>query len=187
MALCSAVVFLVEWAIKILHQCLFPGRVPVVSYLSQEALPRLASRSNPSLLSNFCLCAGTKSVLDFACAPREWSLCSYRPPAVLCASPTGFPSQPSRGSFSQRRAPGWEVQCGPQTPQALRRTSPWIPLSFWSWIACLGLWVLSMKCLCPTYLSYGSFFISKVTGNLFCIIDSCSVYSCNFGIPLGED
>lgn len=105
MALCSAVVFLVEWAIKILHQCLFPGRVPVVSYLSQEALPRLASRSNPSLLSNFCLCAGTKSVWDFACAPREWSLCSYRPPAVLCASPTGFPSQPSWGLVFPAQGP----------------------------------------------------------------------------------
>lgn len=178
---------MVEWACRSTSPVSVPRASPGWLLPLPGSLPRLASRPNPSLLSNFCLCAGTKSVWDFACTLES----GVSVPTALQLSyvqvPLAFkPSHPG-DSFSRCRTPGWEVQCGPQTPQCLRRTSPWIPLSFWLWIACLGLWPLSIKCLCPAYLSYGSFFISTVIGNRFCIIDSCSVDSCNFGFPVGED
>lgn len=88
---------MVEWACRSTSPVSVPRASPSWLLPLPGSLPRLASRSNPSLLSNFCLCAGTKSVWDFACTPREWSLCSYSPPAVLCASPTGFQTQPSWG------------------------------------------------------------------------------------------
>ena len=130
MALRSAVVFLVERAIKILHQCLSPGRVPVVSCLSQEACQdQQAGLTQVSFHISACVlglrvCETLHSPLESGVSvPIALQLSCVQVPLAFQASHPG-------GSFSQHRTPGWEVQCGPQTPQALRRTSLWIPLSF---------------------------------------------------------
>ena len=119
-----------------LQRCCFHGRMsfsaPVsVSRVSPScllplpgSLPRLARRSDPSLLSDFCLCAGTlhAPLKSGVSVPIALHLSHVQVPVAFKASHPG-------GLSSQCRTPGWEVQCGPQTPQSLRRTSPWIPLS----------------------------------------------------------
>ena len=57
-------------------------------------------------------------------------------------------------------------------------------------VAYLWAWVLTILCLCPSYLSHCGFFLISLVVQIFSaslqvvLIDSCSVNSCNFGVPV---
>ena len=74
----------------------------------------------------------------------------------------------------------------------LRGEPPQLWLFFCLWVTSLGVWVLTMVHLCTSYLSLcGSFFLylQKIFSASihFVLINSCSVNSSNFGVPLGGD
>ena len=80
-----------------------------------------------------------------------------------------------------------EPVCGACTPHTLGRTSAVVTI--FSFVG--HLWVLTILSLRPSYLSYcGSFFISLVWKTFSAslqvvLIDSCSINSCNLGVPMG--
>ena len=123
----------------------------------------------PRLLSNSCLDTETQSRWEFCMCPLRAESVSKSPPALLNTSSTGFQSQ----TF-------WGLPFLVQDPQAgepnvgVRPLAPWVGhLGLWYssclWVADLGVRVLTISFLSPSYPSHcGSFFISLIVENIFC-------------------
>ena len=150
--------------------------------------PRSASGSLPSFfqITASALVLGSCEIL---CTPFKSGVSvSYRPLAVLYASPTSLQSQMFwRFIFLVQEPWAGEPVCGACTPHTLGRTSAVVTI--FSFVG--HLWVLTILSLRPSYLSYcGSFFISLVWKTFSAslqvvLIDSCSINSCNLGVPMG--
>ena len=104
-------------------QPLQPEVVPVTSYFAGK-LSKISKWLWPILLSDSCLCAGSRRVWDFVCILWEQSLCFLQPSGTQSHKPCW----PSKADGSGARLPtegplGWEARYGAYLPHSLGRTS----------------------------------------------------------------
>lgn len=117
------------------------------------------------LISDYCFCAGTQNVLDFAYPFKNGVSIFYGPMAVLYASSVIIQSQKFLSSWS--RTPGLRIMFwGLELSFLGKNLCNW--LSSYLWITYLRMQVLPTY-LHPSYLSHCGFFFTFLTvENLFC-------------------
>ena len=116
------------------------------------------------------------------------SLCFLQSSSSPEISPAGFQSQTFWGFIF----PVQDPQAGGPSVE-LRPLAPWgEPLWLWYssclWFADPGVWVLDIPYLCPSYLSSLCSWLWKIFSASLQVVlmDSCSVSSYNFGVPMGR-
>ena len=122
------------------------------------------------LFSNYCICTGTQSNVKFCTHYlRAESLFPTAFKLSHMQAPLAFKARSFGGLSSQCKTP--KVR---EPNMGLRLLTPWgeplqLPLSSHLWVAYLGVWVLIILCLFPSYHSHcDSFFICLVVENIFC-------------------
>ena len=144
-----------------------PEAVPVACWLFRRP-SKISKCIWPRLLSNYWLHC-TWSVWDFACILWEWSLCFLQPSGSPYANSTVFQSQVFWGLIFLVQDPGDAEPNVRLRPLSFCGETLQLWLSSFLCIAYLGMWVLTILCLSPSYPSLCGFvFISLGVKNLFC-------------------
>ena len=144
---------------------MLPGEVPLASCLS-GMLSKISKWTDPGSFQISASVLGLR-VCELLCTPfKSGFSVSYSPLALLYASLTGF--QGAHLLIEPPAPQDWGNQCGAQTPCSMGRTfAIVIILPFAGHLP--RILVLTIPCLCPSYLSHcNSFFISRVVKSIFC-------------------